>query len=150
MASNFPDDAIGKLRIVHVFRAPLGGLFRHVVDLAGEQTARGHDVGMFFDGSGLSSHVDEALATIPGGLRLGFETAPIRRNPSPSDCVALVRFGRWLSRASPHVVHGHGSKGGVLARLTRIAGCAPDAVRAYTPHGAVSITVQAARFIASS
>jgi glycosyltransferase involved in cell wall biosynthesis len=32
-------------------------------------------------------------------------------------------------------VHGHGSKGGVLARLTRIAGCAPEAVRAYTPHG---------------
>ena len=26
-----------KLRIVHVFRAPLGGLFRHVVDLAAEQ-----------------------------------------------------------------------------------------------------------------
>jgi glycosyltransferase involved in cell wall biosynthesis len=135
LASNFPDDARGKLRIVHVFRAPLGGLFRHVVDLAGEQTARGHDVGMFFDCDGLSPRVDEALATIPGGLRLGFETAPIRRNPGPSDCVALARFGRWLSRASPHVVHGHGSKGGVLARLTRIAGCAPEAVRAYTPHG---------------
>ena len=38
-----------KLRILHVFRAPLGGLFRHVVDLAGEQVARGHDVGLFFD-----------------------------------------------------------------------------------------------------
>jgi glycosyltransferase involved in cell wall biosynthesis len=135
LASNFLDGGIGKLRIVHVFRAPLGGLFRHVVDLAGEQTARGHDVGMFFDSEGLSPRVDEALATIPGGLRLGVEIARIRRNPGPSDCVALGRFGRWLSSASPHVVHGHGSKGGVLARLTRIAGCAPDAVRAYTPHG---------------
>ncbi len=135
MASNFLDGANGKLRIVHVFRAPLGGLFRHVVDLAGEQTARGHDVGMFFDGEALSPRVDEALATIPGGLRLGVETARIRRHPGPSDCVALARFGRWLSRAAPHVVHGHGSKGGVLARLTRIAGCAPDAARAYTPHG---------------
>jgi hypothetical protein len=106
LASNFPDDARGKLRIVHVFRAPLGGLFRHVVDLAGEQTARGHDVGMFFDCDGLSPRVDEALATIPGGLRLGFETAPIRRNPGPSDCVALARFGRWrlaACRARPRV-----------------------------------------------
>jgi glycosyltransferase involved in cell wall biosynthesis len=135
LASNVLDGAIGKLRIVHVFRAPLGGLFRHVVDLAGEQTARGHDVGMFFDSEGLSPRVDEALATIPGGLRLGVETARIRRYPGPSDCLALGRFGRWLSGASPDVVHGHGSKGGVLARLTRIAGCAPDAVRAYTPHG---------------
>jgi glycosyltransferase involved in cell wall biosynthesis len=135
LASNLPDGSSGKLRIVHVFRAPLGGLFRHVVDLAGEQTARGHDVGMFFDSEGLSPRVDEALATIPGGLRLGVETARIRRYPDPSDCLALTRFGRWLSGVSPHVVHGHGSKGGVLARVTRIAGCAPDAARAYTPHG---------------
>ena len=41
-----------KLRIVHVFRAPLGGLFRHVVDLAIEQAARGHEVGVFFDSGG--------------------------------------------------------------------------------------------------
>jgi glycosyltransferase involved in cell wall biosynthesis len=63
LASNVLDGATGKLRIVHVFRAPLGGLFRHVVDLAGEQTARGHDVRMFFDSAGLSPRVDEALAS---------------------------------------------------------------------------------------
>jgi glycosyltransferase involved in cell wall biosynthesis len=135
LVSNFPDGAIGKLRIAHVFRAPLGGLFRHVVDLAGEQTARGHDVGMFFDSGGLSPRVDGALSGIPGGLRLGVETAQIRRDPGASDFAALTRLGRWLSAASPDVVHGHGSKGGALARLTRIAGYAPGAVRAYTPHG---------------
>ncbi len=32
-------------------------------------------------------------------------------------------------------MHGHGSKGGVLARASRMAGFAPAAVRAYTPHG---------------
>jgi hypothetical protein len=40
------------LRIVHVFRAPLGGLFRHVVDLCVEQASRGHQVGLFFDQGG--------------------------------------------------------------------------------------------------
>ena len=30
-----------KLKIVHVLRAPLGGLFRHVLDLANGQIARG-------------------------------------------------------------------------------------------------------------
>ena len=32
------------LNILHVLRAPVGGLFRHVVDLARGQIARGHRV----------------------------------------------------------------------------------------------------------
>ena len=36
--------ASGPLNILHVFRAPVGGLFRHVVDLARGQAARGHKV----------------------------------------------------------------------------------------------------------
>ena len=35
-----------KLKILHVLRAPLGGLFRHVIDLTHEQIARGHAVGL--------------------------------------------------------------------------------------------------------
>jgi len=62
-----------RLRIVHVFRAPLGGLFRHVLDLAGEQSARGHEVGMFYDGGAHCPRVEAALARIPGGLKLGAE-----------------------------------------------------------------------------
>jgi glycosyltransferase involved in cell wall biosynthesis len=133
--SNCPEAANSNLKIAHVFRAPLGGLFRHVVDLAGEQAARGHDVGMFFDSEGLCPRVDEALATVPGGLRLGAETARIHRHPGPTDLAALTRFCRWLSDVKPDVVHGHGSKGGVLARTSRLAGSAPHAIRAYTPHG---------------
>ncbi len=40
-----------------------------------------------------------------------------------------------MGDVKPDVVHGHGSKGGVLARVSRLAGSAPHAVRAYTPHG---------------
>ena len=57
------------LRIVHVFRAPLGGLFRHVIDLAIEQAARGHAVGLFFDRGGDCERVRAAIARIPGGAR---------------------------------------------------------------------------------
>ncbi|TXM81965.1 glycosyltransferase family 1 protein, partial [Methylobacterium sp. WL122] len=39
-----PSDAEPR-RILHVFRAPVGGLFRHVVDLARLQAATGHRVG---------------------------------------------------------------------------------------------------------
>jgi glycosyltransferase involved in cell wall biosynthesis len=135
LVSNVPKAATAKLRIVHVFRAPLGGLFRHVVDLAGEQTARGHEVGLFFDSNGLCPRVEQALATIPGGLCLGIETAPIRRDPGASDLFALARFARWLRGVEPDIVHGHGSKGGAVARLTKVIGVSPHAVRAYTPHG---------------
>lgn len=124
-----------KLRIVHVFRAPLGGLFRHVVDLAAEQSARGHDVGMFFDSGADSERVRTALASIPGGLKLGVETTPIDRNPGVSDFAAMARFVAWLRKVGPDVVHGHGSKGGVYARFSRVVGAQRGAIRAYTPHG---------------
>jgi hypothetical protein len=133
--STFPEAASGKLRIVHVFRAPLGGLFRHVVDLAREQAQRGQLVGMFFDSGGMCERVEQSLAQIPAGLPLGVGLAPIRRNPDPADLAALAGFGRWLRDVEPDIVHGHGSKGGVLARLSRLTGCAPAAVRRYTPHG---------------
>jgi len=124
-----------KLKIVHVFRAPLGGLFRHVVDLAAEQRARGDDVGMFFDGDGLCPRVREALARIPGGLTLGVATTPIRRNPGLSDVAAMARFVAFLGRVKPDVVHGHGSKGGAYARLSALAPFSGRPIRAYTPHG---------------
>ena len=121
------------LRIVHVFRAPLGGLFRHVIDLAIEQAAAGHQVGLFFDSSGDEARVRDAITRIPGGPALGVETAPIRRNPHVSDISAFRAFSRFVAAMRPDVVHGHGSKGGIFARLTR--GGAPRPIRVYTPHG---------------
>jgi glycosyltransferase involved in cell wall biosynthesis len=124
-----------KLRIAHVFRAPLGGLFRHVIDLANEQAARGHEVGVFFDSGGVCERVDAALARIPGGLALGVATCPIHRNPGLQDIVAFARFSAWLRKARPDVVHGHGSKGGLYARLSALSRTPGAPVRAYTPHG---------------
>jgi glycosyltransferase involved in cell wall biosynthesis len=124
-----------KLKIVHVFRAPLGGLFRHVVDLAAEQSARGCEVGMFFDGDGRCPRVEAALARIPGGLKLGVGTTPIHRNPGISDITAMARFAAWLGKVKPDVVHGHGSKGGAYARLSGLGAFRGGPIRAYTPHG---------------
>ncbi len=121
------------LRIVHVFRAPLGGLFRHVIDLAAEQASRGHEVGLFFDSGGDEARVCAAISRLPGGAALGVAMAPIRRNPHPSDFAAFRAFSRFLEKARPDVVHGHGSKGGIYARLA--GGGTQRPIRAYTPHG---------------
>jgi len=122
------------LKIVHVLRAPLGGLFRHVIDLSIEQAARGHKVGLFFDSQGDGRRAREQIARIPGGAELGVETVAIQRNPHFSDATALLAFFRFLRRIRPDVVHGHGSKGGLYARLARLSG-AGRMMRAYTPHG---------------
>ena len=37
------------MNILHVFRAPIGGLFRHVTDLVRGQIERGHRVGIVAD-----------------------------------------------------------------------------------------------------
>jgi glycosyltransferase involved in cell wall biosynthesis len=124
-----------KLRIVHVFRAPLGGLFRHVIDLAAEQVARGHDVGLFFDSEFRGDNVATALARIDGGLPLGVLGYPIKRNPHLTDVPAIAELIANLRRIQPDIVHGHGSKGGLYARLPGFLPGGRGPVRAYTPHG---------------
>jgi hypothetical protein len=37
------------LRILHAVRAPVGGIFRHILDLAKGQADRGHHVGIVAD-----------------------------------------------------------------------------------------------------
>ena len=128
------DRTAPRLRILHVFRAPLGGLFRHVTDLANAQVERGHEVGLFFDANARGDHVARALAAIKGGLSLGVWGAPIKRNPDVSDLAALSKLQRLMRALEPDVVHGHGSKGGLFARAPGLARRGGP-VRAYTPHG---------------
>jgi glycosyltransferase involved in cell wall biosynthesis len=127
-------DPSAKLRIVHVFRAPLGGLFRHVVDLASEQLARGHEVGMFFD-SRANNPVLEAAMRRLGPLPLGVQTRPIPRDPSPRDFAGIAACHAFLTRVGADVAHGHGSKGGLYARAPGLLNPTAGPIRAYTPHG---------------
>ncbi|MGY6645006.1 MAG: glycosyltransferase family 4 protein [Salinarimonas sp.] len=124
----------GPLRILHVFRAPIGGLFRHVVDLACEQAARGHAVGLFFDSSQTNARTQAMIERAGPALELGITRVAMTRNPSLSDLAALRALARLQREIGASVLHGHGSKGGLYARaLARRH--APGAVRAYTPHG---------------
>ncbi len=38
-----------KLRIIHCFRSPVGGIFRHVRDLVNAHHDEGHELGIFCD-----------------------------------------------------------------------------------------------------
>src|SRR5262245_51007516 len=111
------------LRILHVLRAPLGGLFRHVIDLAEGQTARGHDVGIVA-ASGGSPAANERLAGLNKTLSLGVSRIEMTRQLGFGDVAAVRHVGRQIALLSPDVVHGHGAKGGAYARLAT----APQAI----------------------
>ncbi|HUI14612.1 MAG TPA: glycosyltransferase family 4 protein [Xanthobacteraceae bacterium] len=120
------------LKIVHLLRAPLGGLFRHVVDVTRGQIERGHRVGLIVDSTTGGTRADDMLTELAPRLALGIERLPIARELNPRDIYALWRISRRISALAPDVLHGHGAKGAALARLTPAA---PNAIRAYTPHG---------------
>ncbi len=120
------------LKIMHILRAPLGGLFRHVLDIAGGQAARGHRVGLIVDSITGGARADAVLAELKPRLALGLQRVAIARELGPSDFRALSIIAGHIKHAAPDVLHGHGAKGAALARL---APSAPGAIRVYTPHG---------------
>ncbi|MCG2631837.1 glycosyltransferase family 4 protein [Bradyrhizobium sp. WYCCWR 13023] len=120
------------LRILHAVRAPVGGIFRHILDLANGQVDRGHHVGILADSLTGGERADKALAELAPRLKLGVHRMAIRREPSPEDFLVWLRMRRLIAALKPDVMHGHGAKAGAFVRMRRRA---DDTIRIYTPHG---------------
>jgi glycosyltransferase involved in cell wall biosynthesis len=120
------------LRILHAVRAPVGGIFRHILDLANGQADRGHLVGIVADSLTGGERATAALKEIAPRLKLGVHRLAIHREPLPTDILAWLRFMRLIRRLRPDVLHGHGAKAGAFVRLKRRS---KDTIRVYTPHG---------------
>jgi glycosyltransferase involved in cell wall biosynthesis len=123
--------ASDSIKVLHVLRAPVGGLFRHVADLARGQAARGHQVGIIVDATTGGGRAEAALAELSPLLALGITRAPMSRHIGLRDVSAIAHVARRAAGVEAHVLHGHGAKGGAYARLANSA----QAIRAYTPHG---------------
>jgi glycosyltransferase involved in cell wall biosynthesis len=119
------------LKILHVLRAPVGGLFRHVIDLAREQIARGHHVGLVADSTTGGTRAEDIFRDLTPRLALGLTRVPMPRHAGLGDLSAVRHVRRRAAETGADIVHGHGAKGGVYARLLP----AMRAVRAYSPHG---------------
>jgi glycosyltransferase involved in cell wall biosynthesis len=124
--------AAASLNILHILRAPVGGLFRHVLDIARGQAERGHRVGLVADTLTGGPRADAALAELAPKLAFGVRRLAISRQLDYSDFGALRAISPWIAEAAPDVIHGHGAKGAALSRLSRSAS---GAIRVYTPHG---------------
>ena len=118
------------LKILHVLRSPVGGLFRHVVDLVRGQAAAGHRVGIVADATTGGARAEAALAELVPLLALGVTRVPMSRHLGLRDVTAVRRVAQVIRLSGADVIHGHGAKGGAYARLS-----GTHALRAYTPHG---------------
>ncbi len=123
--------------ILHVIRAPRGGVLRHVDDLARAQAAMGHRVGLLCDGDTGNARDSARLDALQHDLPLGVTRISMGRAVGLSDLAAAIAVARAVGTIRPGVVHGHGAKGGafgrVAAAIARRGGARSKGF--YTPHG---------------
>jgi glycosyltransferase involved in cell wall biosynthesis len=125
------------LRIVHCFRSPVGGIFRHVRDLAEAQVAAGHAVGIVCDSTTGGDYEERLFEAMKDSLALGIHRTPMQRHVGPGDLASAWRTYRIIQELRPDVLHGHGAKGGAYARLfgSLLRVSRFRVARLYSPHG---------------
>ncbi|MDG4896136.1 glycosyltransferase family 4 protein [Mesorhizobium sp. WSM4976] len=125
------------LRIVHCFRSPVGGIFRHVRDLTEAQVAAGHAVGIVCDSTTGGDYEERLFEAMKDNLALGIHRTPMQRHVGPGDIASAWRTYRIIQELRPDVLHGHGAKGGAYARLfgSLLRVSRSRVARLYSPHG---------------
>lgn len=126
-----------QLRIVHCFRSPVGGIFRHVRDLTEAQIAAGHSVGIVCDSTTGGEFEERLFESMTHSLALGIHRTPMQRHVGPGDLASAWRTYRIIKELRPDVLHGHGAKGGAYARLfgSLLRVSRSRVARLYSPHG---------------
>ena len=131
IASNTP------LRIVHCFRSPVGGIFRHVRDLVDAQVEAGHQVGIVCDSTTGGAYEEQLFSAIESKLSLGLTRVAMQRHIGPGDVLAAWRTFKVIKGLHPDVLHGHGAKGGVYSRVfgSLLRVFRSRVARLYSSHG---------------
>ena len=126
-----------KLRIVHCFRSPVGGIFRHVRDLTEAQAAAGHQVGIVCNSTTGGDFEERLFDELKPSLALGVSRTPMQRHIGPGDVAAAWRAYGIIKELQPDILHGHGAKGGVYSRMfgSLLRVFRFRVARLYTAHG---------------
>lgn len=132
MFGEFGGGSADRLKVLHCLRAPVGGLFRHVCDLARAQCEAGYEVGVVCSDEPNDATTLDKLSRLETFCTLGVKRVPLGRFPGVSDIRALRATKSIVQDLQPDIVHGHGAKGGLLSRLVNSR---RPIARVYTPHG---------------
>lgn len=127
-----PFGATKPLRVLHILRAPLGGLFRHVCDLAKGQRQAGLEVGVVIGDEPHDMVSTARLRALSVDCALGVHVLPMNRTPGIGDAPNMLRMVARARLLQADIIHGHGAKGGAYARLLPYSA---GGFRVYTPHG---------------
>jgi glycosyltransferase involved in cell wall biosynthesis len=123
--------ASSRPRIVLAAEASGGGVGRHVLDLAERLPAHGFDVLLVHSTLRMSEGFDDRVAR-RGEFGYAAATFSAERAPGVRDIPAVRELRRAIGAfGGADVLHGHSSKGGALARISRW-GRARRVI--YTPH----------------
>lgn len=123
------------LRILQVMRAPVGGLFRHVIDLTEQLALRGHAVGIVVDTLANDARTEILLTALEAHASLGIHRFEMPRVFGAGDIKTPFAVSKLARKLDIDVMHGHGAKGGFYARLASYG--KNRAKVFYTPHGGV-------------
>jgi glycosyltransferase involved in cell wall biosynthesis len=118
--------------VVLFVRDLTGGIRKHVVSIISSYRSHPDEILLVTNLSQADSMFREYLSVEPW-LHARILDVKIRRSPSPLDLLQVVQVAGLLRKQRrPMVFHGHGAKGGMLAR---IVGKLLGAKVIYTPHG---------------
>ena len=126
------------MRILHVVEATFAGVGRHVIDLSRAQSEAGHEVVVLY---GTRRESDRFRLGRDRNHLVHWRPISVARNPDPSDLKAVQTIRALARGFRPEVIHGHSTKGGMLARS---APRGPWTV-AYTPHAVYSMNPELGR-----
>ena len=106
-------------------------------DLTEAQVADGHEVGIVCDSTTGGAFEEKLFDEMEGMLKLGVRRTPMQRHIGPGDIASAWRTYRIIKELQPDVLHGHGAKGGVYARLfgSLLRVSRSRVARLYSPHG---------------
>ncbi len=123
------------LNILMILRSPVGGLYRHVVDLSDELGQRGHKVGIIYDARNGDFQTKQRIETMQNKPELGVHKVSMPRLFGVNDLFASLKIRALAKKLNAHILHGHGAKGGFNARIAKMITGGKIAI--YTPHGGV-------------
>ena len=114
------------IRVLQVVRPAVGGMKGHVLQLATGLRAHGFDCEIACPGdSGLVHDALEANVLVHPVPIVG-PLHPLR------DPFAIIALREVIHERRPAIIHAHGSKAGLIARIaSRLAGCAPTVVTVH-------------------
>jgi glycosyltransferase involved in cell wall biosynthesis len=126
------------LSVVHaIARLNVGGAALHVIELAAEQRARGHDVAIV---AGTLAEGEESMEYVADNLGVPVIRLPaLQRELSPlADAVAVRELRRTVMRRRADVLHTHTAKAGATGRIAAMlpSGAWPKTT-VHTFHGHV-------------